>query len=163
MELGRFFLCPARARFAKMPAMPGSRRELAGSQGSHGPRRRRSASTIVRALNDPGRGALLDALVEVRARLADAAADGWEAETLTALAEGLMERLATLGIRPLRTPGEVLTLTARQLAGRFEYHGSPFRPGERRKRVIVAAPGWAVGRRTVVRPVVREAPPEQPR
>jgi hypothetical protein len=47
-------------------------------------------------------------------------------------------------------------VTCRQLARRFEYHGSPFAAGERRKRVVVASPGWAVGRRVVVRPVVRE-------
>lgn len=122
-----------------------------------------TATALVRALNDPGRGALLDALVEVRARCGCAAPAGWEAETLAALAAGILERLAAAGIRPLRTPGEVLALTAKRIAGRFEYHGSPFRPGERRKRVVVAAPGWAVGRRTVVRPVVREFSPEEPR
>jgi hypothetical protein len=125
------------------------------------PRRPNTAAALVRALNDPGRGALLDALVEVRLRLARDAPEGWAGGTLAALADGLLERLADAGIRPLRTPGEVLSLTAKQLAGRFDYHGSPFRAGERRKRVVVAAPGWAVGRRTIVRPAVREAPAEK--
>jgi hypothetical protein len=119
-------------------------------------------TALVRALNDPGRGALLDALLEVRRRTAGAArSSGWEAETLTALAEGLLCRLAEAGIRPLCAPGQTLALTARQLGAGFEYHGRPFRPGERRKRVVVATSGWAVGRRTVVRPIVREAPAEE--
>jgi hypothetical protein len=126
--------------------------------GQEGPRRPNTAAALVRALNDPGRGALLDALVEVRARVARATPEGWAGGTLAALAEGLLERLAAAGIRPLHAPGEILSLTAKQLAGRFDYHGTPFRSGERRKRVVVAAPGWAVGRRTIVRPAVREAP-----
>ena len=130
------------------------------------PRARRRSTTssvpaLVRALNDPGRGALLDALVEVCARVAGrAASPGWEAETLAALTDGLLERLARSGIRPLRVPGETLILTARQLARGFDYLGKPLRSGERRKRVIVATPGWAVGRRTIVRPTVREATAE---
>jgi hypothetical protein len=145
-----------------MPAVqPAGRRGARTGRSSGKPRR--TAAALVRALDDPGRGALLDALLEVRTRTADAATTGWAAETLAALAEGLLERLAAEGIRPLHVPGEVLVLTARQLAGRFEYHGSPFRPGERRKRVVVAAPGWAVGRRIVVRPVVREAPADEAR
>ncbi len=121
--------------------------------------RPRSLVAFVRALDDPGRGALLDALLEASARLAASTPAGWEAETLAALADGLLERLAALGVRPIHKPGETLSLTHAQLAGRYEYHGSPFRPGERRKRVVVVSPGWTVGRRVAVRPAVREAPP----
>ena len=97
--------------------------------------------------------------MQARARLeGDTSLRGWEAETLAALAEGLLERLADLGIRPIHGPGDVLVLSRSRIAGRYEYHGAPFRAGERRKRVVVAAPGWRVGRRVVVRPTVREAP-----
>ena len=124
----------------------------------------RTIAALVRALEDRGRGPLLTALLAARTRLADdrAAAPTWEGETLALLADGLLERLAACGIRPVHRPGEELRLTARALATRYEYHGSPLRPGARGKRVVVAAPGWCVGRRLVVRPVVREAPDAGP-
>ncbi|MBI5501774.1 MAG: hypothetical protein HY907_16140 [Deltaproteobacteria bacterium] len=113
--------------------------------------------SLLRVLNDPARGSFLDALVEVRKRLADPRPSlSWESQTLAALAEGILERLAAAGIRPLLPIGQALSLTARQLARRFDYHGSPFLPSERRKRVVVASPGWAVGKRMVIRPTVRE-------
>ncbi len=120
----------------------------------------RSIAALVRALEDRGRGPLLAALLAARTRLAGdrPAAPTWEGETLALLADGLLERLAACGVRPVHRAGETLQLTARQLAARYEYHGSPLRPGERRRRVVVAASGWTVGRRVVVRPVVREAP-----
>jgi hypothetical protein len=152
-----------------MPAVPASRTASGSTVRARRAAARSSVTALVRALNEPGRGALLDALVEVRARASregraeDAGAPAaWAAETLAALAEGLLERQAQAGIRPLCAPGEVLSLTPGQLARGFEYHGGPFGPTERRKRVVVAAPGWAVGRRTVVRPVVREVPAEDP-
>lgn len=120
----------------------------------------RTIAALVRALEDRGRGPLLAALLAARTRLAGerAAAPTWEGETLALLADGLLERLAACGIRPVHRPGEELRLAARALATRYEYHGAPLRPGERGKRVVVAASGWSVGRRVVVRPVVREAP-----
>jgi len=120
----------------------------------------RTIAALVRALEDRGRGPLLAALLEARARLGDgrAAAPSWEGETLALLADGFLERLAACGIRPVHRAGELLCLSPGRLAGRYEYHGWPLRPGERRKRVVVAAPGWTVGRRLVVRPVVRELP-----
>jgi hypothetical protein len=120
----------------------------------------RTLAALVRTLEDRGRGPLLAALLEAQARLgaAGAAAPGWEAETLALLADGFLERLAACGIRPVHRPGEALCLPAGRLAGRYEYHGSPLRPGQRRQRVVVVAPGWTVGRRLVVRPVVRELP-----
>lgn len=140
--------------------MSDARRHPGRPAGKHGTTAPRTLAALVRALNDPGRGSLLDALVEITARIADATPRDWHAETLAALVEGWLERLTALGVRPIRRPGEILSLTHAQLAGRYQYHGTPFRPGERRKRVVVAAPGWIVGRRTVVRPVVREAPPD---
>jgi hypothetical protein len=125
----------------------------------------RTAAALVRALNDPGRGPLLDALLEVRARTASGKAPrpGWAAETLATLADALLARLADAGVRPLHQPGEILRLGRSRIAGRYEYVGLPFRPGERAKRVVVAAPGWTVGRRVVLRPTVREAAPDEGR
>lgn len=115
---------------------------------------------FVRLLNDPGRGALLDALCETRRRLASGEPFGEDKlrETLYLLSASLLDRLALAGVRPIRDVGETLRLTPAQIARRFEYHGSPFSHGERRKRVMVTSPGWAVRGRTAVRPVVREAP-----
>lgn len=120
----------------------------------------RTLTALIRALEDPGRGPLLSALLAARDRLGAAGnpPTTWEGETLVVLADGLLERLAACGVRPVHRPGEPLSLPARVLARRYEYHGAPLRPGERRKRVVVAAPGWRLGRRLVVRPVVREAP-----
>lgn len=119
----------------------------------------RTVAALVRALEDPGRGPLLAALLAARARPAEAAPgpDGRAAETLALLADALLERLAACGIRPVHRPGERLSLPARALARRYEYHGAPLRPGERRKPVVVVAAGWTVGGRLAVRPVVREA------
>lgn len=114
-------------------------------------------------LNDPGRGALLDALYETRHRLAtgDGLPAGWAHETLEVLAAALIERLAQIGVRPVRAVGETLVLPRSRIAGRFEYHGRPFGPLERRKRVIVTSPGWSVRGRVVIRPTIREAPERQ--
>lgn len=124
--------------------------------------RSRSASvpSLLRTLNDPARGALLDALIEVRSHLSPPS-PSWESQTLGALAEGLLERLAAAGIRPLLAVGLTLSLTPSQLVKRFEYHGSPFLPSQRRKRVVVASPGWTVGNRMVIRPTVREQVKEE--
>jgi len=124
--------------------------------------RPRSVTALVRALEDPGRGPLLAALLAARARPAEAGPgpDGRAAETLALLADGFLERLASCGVRPVHRPGERLCLPARELARRYEYHGAPLRPGERRKRVVVVAAGWTVGARLAVRPVVREATDE---
>ncbi|MBN1772339.1 MAG: hypothetical protein JXB32_13805, partial [Deltaproteobacteria bacterium] len=61
----------------------------------------RTIVALVRALEDRGRGPLLSALVAAQARLVDerAAAPTWEGETLSLLADGLLERLAACGIR----------------------------------------------------------------
>jgi hypothetical protein len=115
-----------------------------------------SAESIVRTLNDPGRGPLLDALLHARTRLeASGTPSGWERDTLAALAEGLIERLAAAGIEPAARLGERLDLTASALARRYRYLGPPLGPGTRRTKVEVVAPGWRVGGRRVQRPTVR--------
>jgi hypothetical protein len=107
-----------------------------------------SAESIVRPL--------LDALLHARTRLeASGTPSGWERDTLAALAEGLIERLAAAGIEPAARLGERLDLTASALARRYRYLGPPLGPGTRRTKVEVVAPGWRVGGRRVQRPTVR--------
>lgn len=132
--------------------MSGSSRRAAGA--GHP----RTVAALVRALEDRGRGPLLAALLEAQARSVAARPDatGSAAETLAVLVDGLLERLAACGIRPVHRPGESLRVPVNVLARRYEYHGAPLRPGERSKEVVVVAAGWTVGRRLVVRPVVRE-------
>ena len=69
----------------------------------------------------------------------------------------LLKFLRSRGLNAQLVPGTELELDSPEAAVSFDYRGSEFSPGER-KKVVVESPGWKLGEDLVSRATVREVP-----